>query len=303
MKKKTLLIAAIFTAGMTFAQDAMTSKKGTPILPEAGDYAIGFDASNLLNYGGNFLNGTSGNSLNNLGDIRNNTIYGKYFLDANKAYRGMLQLGFGSNTVTTPTPNLGASNINFAGNPTGPGDGSLIDPNSTVENEVSTSNMGIAIGGGIEMRQGKGRLQGVYGPMAMIALSSSSTERTYGNSLTDTYYAEEAVSAGSGTTSRVTETSAGSTFSIMVGGFAGVEYFFAPKISLGAEIQYGINFSSTGASETTTESITTDANIINPQTQTATVTGTETNTAEGGSSSSFNLGQTPNTMITLNFHF
>ncbi len=260
MKKKILFVAAILTAGLTFGQDGMTSKKGAPILPEAGDNAIGFDANNLLNYGGNLLNGSATNGLSNLNLMQNNTIYGKMFVDANKAYRGMVNIGFGSNTNTSLVADA-------------------TDPAKTVEDEVKSSNMSFAVGGGIETRRGSGRLQGVYGPMAMISIGSSGTENTYGNKIDD---------LGAGT-SRVTETKAGSTFGLTLGAFGGVEYFFAPKMSLGAEISWGINFSSTGAGETTTESF--DG------------TSSSTNTVETGSSSSFNLGTSPNTMISLNFHF
>lgn len=264
MKKKVLLIAALFTAGISFTQAQMTSKKGTPILPEAGDYALGFNANSLTSYAGNLLNGGSNGSLQPLGlAVGATTITGKYFVDANKAYRGMLQLDFGSNTVTTPTDDLSA----------GAAAGAKVD------DEVKTSNMGITIGGGIEMRRGQGRLQGVYGPMALIQLGSSSTENTYGNSL-------DLSPAGS---SRNTSTKTGSTFGFGVGGFAGVEYFFAPKMSIGGEIMWTININSTGASETTTESY--DG------------TATTSTTDEGGSSSSFNVGTTPMGNININFHF
>jgi len=60
------------------------------MLPEAGGRAIDLDTSNLMNFGGNLLNGSIGNCLNSLADVRVNTIYGKYFVDANKAFRGMV---------------------------------------------------------------------------------------------------------------------------------------------------------------------------------------------------------------------
>jgi len=233
MKKKGLLIAALFTAGLSFAQDGLTSKKGVPILPEAGDWSIGFDASSLLNYGGGLLNGSTGASLGNL-DLMNNTISAKKFVDANKAYRAMANIGFGSNT-------------------------SFADGDST---EIKTSGFDFAVGGGIETRRGKGRLQGVYGPMAMIAIGSSSTTSTTG--------------------SNTIEVKPGMSLGLTVGAFAGVEYFFAPKISLGAEVSWGVNFTSVGESETT-------------------VTGSDTVKREG--TSSFNIGTTPNSMISLNFHF
>lgn len=263
MKKKVLFIAAILTAGLTFGQDGMTSKKGTPILPEAGDYAIGFNADNLIGFGGNLLNGSNGAALGNLNLMQNNTIYGKMFVDANKAYRGMVNFGFGSTNDKTLVDDLSGS----------------ASPGDKVENEDKTSEFTFAVGGGIEMRRGAGRLQGVYGPMAMISFHTESTEMVYGNAITD-------LGAGA---NRQTETKAGSTIGLMVGGFAGVEYFFAPKISLGAEISWGINFETTGNGEVVDESYDgTDAT---------------TTTTETGGKSNFNLGTTPNTMISLNFHF
>lgn len=261
MKKKVLFIAAILTAGLTFGQDGMTSKKGTPILPEAGDYAIGFDAANLLNYGGNLLNGSAGNGLNNLNLMQAGTAYGKYFVDANKAYRGMLRIGFGSETQRTVVADLNPS--------AGAG--------ATVEDEAKTSTMNITIGGGIEMRRGAGRLQGVYGPMAFITIGSQNDENTYGNS----------IEHAGGT--RVTEDKQGGTFGFGVGGFAGVEYFFAPKISLGAEIAWTIQIESQANGEQTTE--------------TWTGTAAETTTVETGGKSSFGLDNRPNGVISLNFHF
>ena len=90
--------------------------------------------------------------------MQNNTLYGKMFVDANKAYRGVVNIGLGSNTLTT-----------------------LETDAKMLENKAKSGNFNVAVGGGIEMRRGSGRLQGVYGPMAMISFGSSSTENTYGN--------------------------------------------------------------------------------------------------------------------------
>ena len=54
MKKSIALVAMAFGVTSAFAQD-LTSKKGEPFLPEAGDYAIGIDATPFLNYAGNFF--------------------------------------------------------------------------------------------------------------------------------------------------------------------------------------------------------------------------------------------------------
>ncbi|MBL4707567.1 MAG: hypothetical protein JKY48_03905 [Flavobacteriales bacterium] len=262
MKKKVLFIAALFTAGLSFAQDGLTSKKGVPILPEAGDYAIGFDAGNLVNYAGNLFNGAAGNAAGNLNLMNTNTIFGKMFIDANKAYRGMVRIGFGSNKDVTIV-------------------NGIADPTTTFEDEVKNSAVNITLGAGIETRRGKGRLQGFYGPMAMITLGSGKVENTYGEGLSATNT--------NGNVARTTEDKNGSTFGITIAAFGGVEYFFAPKMSVGAEVMWGLNFNSTGEGEKTTELW--DGTAVVSDTQTI------------GKKSNFGIDVQPNTVLSLNFHF
>ena len=99
-----------------------------------------------------------------------------------------------------------------------------------------------------------------------------------------------------GTSSTETETTVASTVSTLtvtpgakialgVSYFAGVEYFFAPKMSLGAEVSYGLSLNIVGESETESK------------------TSAATTTTKADGSTSINLGQTPNTMISLNFYF
>ena len=61
MKKSIALVALAFGVSSAFAQD-LTSKKGEPFLPEAGDYMIGIDANPFLNYLGNFFGKTVANT-------------------------------------------------------------------------------------------------------------------------------------------------------------------------------------------------------------------------------------------------
>lgn len=219
MKKKVLFAAAIFAASFSFAQD-LTSKKGENILPEAGDYAVGFDATSFLSYAGNLFNaGVNGGVAANWTNT-NNAIHGKYFVDANTAYRGMLRLGFGSTSTSSYVPSLTTAGEN-------------------VEDVAKTSNMNVTLGAGMEKRRGTTRLQGVYGAQAMISLGSSSQSFEYGNSLADMGTQQGDIKAGS-------------TFGLGLGVFVGCEYFLAPKISIGAEYGWGLGFSSTGEGENTT---------------------------------------------------
>jgi hypothetical protein len=54
MKKSLTLLALVLGMSGAFAQD-LTSKKGEPFLPEAGDWGLGIDANPFLEYAGNFF--------------------------------------------------------------------------------------------------------------------------------------------------------------------------------------------------------------------------------------------------------
>src|SRR3972149_5529183 len=101
MKKKVLFVASLFLATAIFAQDGLTSKKGEAYLPEAGEWALGFDGTPFLNYAGNWFNGTSNNSVSPtwVGNLPTQTIYAKMFKDETTAYRMKFRIGFGSTTT------------------------------------------------------------------------------------------------------------------------------------------------------------------------------------------------------------
>jgi len=280
MKKQVLLVAAAL--GMTFATNAqdLTSKSGHAILPEAGDIALGFDASPLFNYVGNMFNGSAGNSFNTGWTNANNAIYGKYYLDASTAVRGWVRLGFGSNTEK--------AYVTQDGQP---------DPLVTVEDTWKSSYNNIVIGGGIEMRRGHNRLQGYYGGDLLVVLGGTSDEYTYGNALdAATGFATRSNFNGNDLGgSWETSSSAGSTFGLGIRGVIGVEYFLAPKVSLGAEYAWGLGMMSTGDGESTYEYSDGSAIV------------TETTTSAG--SSSFGIDTDMNNMmfgggsVKLLFHF
>lgn len=283
MKKRLLFVAAICVATATFAQDGLTSKKGEAYLPEAGDWSIGFDATPFLNYAGNlFNNGVNTGVVSANYFAPNGAIYGKMYKDEKTAYRGMLRIGFGSNTVTN----------NF----------DTVATKPAVTDEISISGRQIVLGFGIEKHRGNTRIQGVYGAQMMIGFGGGSTTYTYGDNYDINHTAQFTTWSGltatgtSSATSRTTESVAGSTFMLGIQGFIGVEWFFAPKVSLGAEYGWGLAMNSTGEGETTTESW----GITAP----ATTPALTTNTTKTGKSSSFSLDNSiSGASISLNFHF
>lgn len=292
MKKRLLFVAAIFAATATFAQDGLTSKKGEAYLPEAGDWAIGVDANPLFNYVGNLANGTSGQSYGGFNWFApNQAIYGKMFKDEKTAYRAMLRIGFGS------TKN--SSTNKYFTNP------SDLDATDYVD-EVKTSNRQIVLGFGIEKRRGNTRIQGVYGAQLYLAFGGGSTTNTYGLALSDSAAATASNNIPtSAAGARVLEVKNGSTFGLGVNGFIGVEWFFAPKVSLGAEYTWGLAMNTSGESTTTSEwwgvTNSEQQQINNGATINNHVITEET---KGPKSSSFGLDTgISGASISLNFHF
>lgn len=280
MKKiiTTLALALSFTA---FAQDGLTSKKGEPILPEAGDWAIGIDATPFLNYAGNFFGKNNANTAPTWNfQSWNSMILGKYFVEEKKAYRAGIRLGFGNNTVREMVADRSKAPATLTVFPTA-------DP--MVENTWKRSQRNIGLTGGLEIRKGKTRLQGYYGGEIGLYLAGGKDKFTYGNALNpnntpavvvtndDAFVGANNINAappiqGVIGSARATEIKWGSTFGFGLRGFIGAEYFILPKMAIGGEFGWGLMFSSTGKSKTTWESI---GNSSSPTVGTTTIEGSK----------------------------
>ncbi len=284
--KKSILFVAACALGMTtaFAQD-LTSKKGEPILPEAGDWAIGVEATPFLSYFGNMLNGNTNNQFQGWGYTNSgNMITGKMFTSETMAYRGMLRIGFGSNTWTNPLND----------------DASVTVPVARVEDEYKQSWNYIGLGGGLEWRRGKGRLQGYYGGMLMFSMAGGKDTYSYGNGFSATNTAPTSTidfttGATASQASRTTENKWGSEMAFGLRGFIGAEFFILPKLSVGGEFGWGLAFSKTGAGEMTSES-------WNGTSTTSTTTDTGTSSSFGIDTDNNAFGVAPGAVI-VHFHF
>lgn len=215
MKKLFLMISLASAVAFANAQD-MTSKKGNPILHEAGDWAIGFDAVPILKTMGNVFQPNGGSGPYSQEDF---TLVGLYVKEVHTAYRMKARIGFGSSSQ----------------------EGAVTD-SSTTPTKVETSNgFKLTLGAGIQKSRGGGRLHGIYGAEVAFGLGGGgSTESTYSQPLPTVAM------------SHVTKNESGSTMDIGLNGFIGAEYFFAPKMSVSAEYGWGLVMSSTGEGEVTT---------------------------------------------------
>lgn len=212
--------------------DCLKSKKGCTVLPESGDWALGIDATPIFNLVGNLIKINSGAAFTDPSSFNfmdgTNAIYGKYFTDEHTAYRGKLRIGINDTKNGFFVDDLTSSSI----------------PRAQVEDISNTLSSNIIIGGGIEKHKGKSRIQGFYGGEALIIYSTSRTKYTYGNPTSSIN--PIASNSFNPAMNGVVLNKSGKTFGIGARGFVGVEYFFAPKVCIGGEFGWGIDFTSTG---------------------------------------------------------
>jgi hypothetical protein len=256
MKKLTILLffALVGFTTVNAQVEQIVNKNGVAVMPEAGQFAIGFDALPFFGYVGDMFNNTTNNNLFAT-YVSNNSglqVYGKYFLSESNAIRGRVRI---NQNITQDVNRV------FQDGQANPQD------NIEVEDELISSSFTLELGGGMEWRRGKGRLVGVYGGEAFVGLNTSSQTFTYGNAITADNQAPTTTTnfnsgASGARTVRTVSITNPNSFSVGARGFAGVEYFFAPQISIGAEFYLGIGFTGTNRSEVVTEEWNADAGAV-----------------------------------------
>jgi len=231
MKRNSIFVAAMMGA-MTLVNaqtTTMTSKNGHEILPQAGDFAIGMDAVPVLNFGLNVVNifGNTGHTAQHPGYVSGftNVLSGKYFMSETQALRVRL----GINTMNTSTKTFGDDPLTPTAVLNGTAENILLQTSNTAMRNIF-------IGGGMEFRRGHNRLQGYYGGEVFLGFASNSTKNKYEIEYNEG--AEDSLYIATGS-SRNLSTKTGTAITFGLRGFAGVEYFVAPKISIGAEFGWG----------------------------------------------------------------
>lgn len=265
MKIKILLASACMILASTTYVDAKKPEKN--YLPEAGDVTIGVNAIPFLNYLGNMFGKVQDNDINpveiggvpafNKGvipglDNPTMSIFGKYFLTDKTAIR--LNVGIGINSQTQS--NYVQDDAAVAENPLS------VD---LVEDTYKYRNSGMSVAVGYEWRRGSKRLQGFWGGQAILAYSNSKHFFGYGNAITELNQNPTSTNTNAwanagilidenddpleqlpiinnniGGNSRLLMQSDGRSWTYGVGGFVGVEYYIAPKISIGCEMSLNL---------------------------------------------------------------
>ena len=234
-----MLGALVFTVNI-FAQENnkdgevnMMSKRGEYILPVEGDFALGINALPMVNYFGNLFNGTAGNSTG----FRTFThtlvrttpvLFGKYYLSDKSAIRAGLLIGVYNET--------NRENVMM--------NQQIPDPKVTVTDIMKSTETDLGIGADYLMYRGKGRVQGFYGGGISFNYAKTKATYNYGNLITTEFsspfwydFANTTTTSGG---TRILSQSGDRSYGVILSGVVGVEYFIAPKISIGGEFRLGL---------------------------------------------------------------
>lgn len=238
-----ILSACLFPA-MLWAED----KEQKQYLPEEGDWALGIDVVPILKYIGNAFNGTDGSNgldhvggtpftsghFGNQGLMPTVSIMGKYMLTDEWAVRANVGLMISS-----------ANDKAYS-----------IDDKALAENPFSEAKVvdgarydrnGMSMLLGAEYRKGSRRIQGVFGAGLLFAFQNSKETYSWGNALTEINQSPTSHSFANMPTlptgyRALKQNGAGSDFYLGLTGSAGVEWFVAPKIALGAEVNLSLYY-------------------------------------------------------------
>jgi hypothetical protein len=252
--KKIFLTTILLCAGVvgTFAQEieiieiekvVPVTKNGHELLPKQGDFGLSIEATPFLQYLGNMFS-QSGNPY--VPTFGNWGISGQYFLEDDRSIRGTLSFDFGSDiTKATVQDDYAASQPGYQG---------LGESGQTVIDVEKYNTNFIELRADYLFHRGYHRLQAYYGGGIGVDFSSDKIKYDYANPITESNPIPSiGVGYYDGHNARPTEMKTGNTFGLSVNGVVGVEYFFAPKMSIGGEFNLGLRFSNRWQGEQTTE--------------------------------------------------
>jgi hypothetical protein len=210
---KNIIAVALLTLALNGnAQEVLKTKSGKPILPAKNDFALTIDAVPFINFTGNLFNGSSNIAPEFLFAQKHPlTFSGLYLKENDIAYRMKVRLGYSSFKNDTTVAKNGSTN-----------------PNELVVDESIRKTSAITLGFGIQKWRGEGRVRAYYGGEILYGVKTDKTTYTYGNDLSN----ENQVT-------RNTLYKPGNTIEFSLRGFIGIEYFFAPKMSISGEFGWG----------------------------------------------------------------
>jgi len=216
MKRYALLILLVISL-TSFAQDndpnpGPVNKKGVPILPVKGNWAIGISAQPFLEYLGNMF-ADDYHPSPYFSSANPGSIYMKYQNSDKMALRGSISVGF-----TNQTDKMG----------------NVTDPEIYDEEKISALSIGLSVG--LERYKSIfSRVRGYYG--FDVGLSKSAYEG-YRYQVLEYTQGTFSYTDGEDSDNSFTETG-GNTYALALEGIIGLEYFIAPRVSISGEFGLG----------------------------------------------------------------
>ncbi len=280
MKKVLLFMCTVSICALGFSQ--MTSKNGHTILPEAGDWVLQTNGNLLVDMAMNVSDiMNSGQNAAHPGYVTDmeNVIVLKYFNSDDFATRYKISLESSSETNKI----YGDDHSQWEDD----------DQDNVLLRKETESWWSLKLGYGHEYRRGHNRLQGYYGWEAIMGLNTGDADNVNTKNSYEFSY-EDMWNDGEGTSFIESEKN-GFGVSLEARTFVGVEYFAAPKISIGAEFGWGLEMEMNGRSSTTTTSVQFDDGDFD---------GTEETESLGDSDNSLKFDvDTFGGALTIAFHF
>lgn len=228
MKKLFTIICAIALGFSVSAQTWTERWTDESYMPEAGEWAIGIDATSTLNYFGNLFNASASaptfDGVTGENSRFDQTIYGKLMTSDTEAWRVRFGIHMYKEVDNEDVDNNATSNNS-----------------DKVTDKATEGETDIKVWLGKEYRRGSTRLQGVYGAEFGFMMASGKETMDFGNS-------PEHGGVG------VTEKKTGTQLGLGLRAFIGAEYFLLPKISIGGEYGWGFALISKGGGSETTVS-------------------------------------------------
>lgn len=241
----TLLAAAICDVAAqnitSEEKDQVMSKKGKPVLPAAKEFGIGLNALPFIDMFGELIKINSSNRFVNPLSFEapdGQQLFLKYFKNSGTAYRLRFGLAYHFDTESFPVDDdLNQGLV-------------LADKRSENYTIVTTSI-------GLEKRKGIGRIQGIFGAELSLLYQHGDAgnmnyKYTYANAFSSTNQSPSTALFLDGTPRPLFEKTYASV-GIGATGFFGLEYFIAPKISLGGEMGLRFMYLNNTSSKTKTE--------------------------------------------------
>ncbi|MBN2612706.1 MAG: hypothetical protein JXB00_14210 [Bacteroidales bacterium] len=235
--------------------DQLFNKKGKAMLPVAGEFGIGLNALPFVDLFGELIRFNSANRFINPLSFEapdGQQLFLKYFRNSKTAYRARIGVAYHYNTESFPVAD--DYNTGF-----------------TTTDKRSENYTMIVTGIGLEKRKGLGRIQGIFGAELNLMYRNGTPtlmnyKYTYANPITAENTAPSTALFLDGTPRPLFEKTF-SSIGMGATGFFGLEFFVAPKISLGGEMGLKLMYIYNTNSKTKTEAWgTAEGYIIERQT-------------------------------------